>query len=221
MLINIRGTNGSGKTTVARELLRRAPARPIYNILGSRMAEAYELSVIKSAPCFLIGPYLTGTGGCDSIHPYDTVIQLIDKYQRQGHVIFEGVLVASCYGRIGAMLEQWGKQGVIVALDTTLEECISRVNARRGDRPNLNPKQLTAKFHTVQRIVDKCRTAGIIRVEVTSVERCPDLIIQMMEETPWNADGLPHLSLPGPEKGKPSAAAKKQALRGPGQQTLF
>jgi hypothetical protein len=53
MLINLRGTSGSGKSTAVLGLLAQCPHKPIYGALG-RLPEAYALC---ARPVFIIGPY--------------------------------------------------------------------------------------------------------------------------------------------------------------------
>ena len=88
----------------------------------------------RAADVFVLGPYQTATGGCDRIQHYERIPPLIQNPAARGHVIFEGVIVSSTYGQVGALLQRWGKQAVMLTLDTPLEECVRRVNVRRGPR---------------------------------------------------------------------------------------
>jgi hypothetical protein len=148
MLINVRGTSGSGKSTAVLGLLAQCPHKPIYGALG-RLPEAYALC---AQPVFVIGPYTSNCGGCDRILPFALVLQLIEKYAKQGDVVFEGLLMSTFYGDIGRLMET--QDSVVMFLDTPLEVCIARVKARRGGRP-FNPKLLTQKHGTIARLKDK------------------------------------------------------------------
>jgi hypothetical protein len=104
MLINVRGTHGAGKSTVVRALLSASVPRPIYGLLGFRAPVAYRLTLDRcSHDVFVLGPYQTNCGGCDALD-YDVVLDLISKCAPRGHVVFEGALVSSAYGRIGELL---------------------------------------------------------------------------------------------------------------------
>lgn len=173
MLINIRGTNGSGKTTIIRALMDAARSQTrIYGRLGIRSPEAYQLIIPSvAAPVFILGPYVIESGGCDSVQPYDLILDLIEAYQPRGHVVFEGVLVSSSYGRVGRLLERWGQDSVMAFLDTTLEQCIKNVQARRdrrGDGRPFNPHNLTTKFNQIQGSKEKIRAENKVRVEELS-----------------------------------------------------
>jgi hypothetical protein len=173
MIINIRGTNGSGKTTIIRKIFAMAEGRPrqINGVLGTKKAEANELKLpgIKK-PLYILGPYLAGnkfdrgTGGCDQIQPYDLVLELLDKYSVLGHVLFEGVLISSSYGRVGRYMETKGKKNaVMVFLTTPLDVCIKHVKNRRksrkDDRP-FDPHNLTQKYNQIEKSKKGIRSAG-------------------------------------------------------------
>ena len=120
---------------MVRALFQQGTVKRIYGVLGLRQPEAYQLRFPEcAADVFVLGPYQTATGGCDRIQHYERIPPLIEKYAARGHVIFEGVIVSSTYGQVGALLERWGKQAVMLTLDTPLEECVRRVNVRRGPR---------------------------------------------------------------------------------------
>ena len=60
MLINLRGTSGSGKSTAILTVLARFPHKPIYGALGGRLPEAYALTVPGcDRTAYVLGPYLT------------------------------------------------------------------------------------------------------------------------------------------------------------------
>jgi thymidylate kinase len=154
MLINVRGTSGAGKTTVVRALMAQCPRKAIYGIFGPRLPEAYKLTLPH--PAYVIGPYLTPCGGCDRILPFALIPQLIEKYAQQGHVVFEGLLLSTFYGDIGRLLET--RDSVVLFLDTPLELCIERVEARRraaGNFRPFNPMLLAQKHATIARLKDK------------------------------------------------------------------
>jgi hypothetical protein len=100
MLINLRGTSGSGKSTIVRNLMTQCGCKPIHGALGLHLPEAYLLMLPH--PVYVIGPYTTPCGGCDRILPFALVPRLIKQYSQRGHVILEGLLMSTCYGEIGS-----------------------------------------------------------------------------------------------------------------------
>jgi thymidylate kinase len=184
MLISLRGTNGSGKSTVVKALFEATkPARPIYGILGARLPEAYQISVKSKRPVFVLGPYVTACGGCDRLIPFDIIPPLIEKYASRGHVIFEGVIVASIYGQIGTLMEKYKKDAVMLFLDTSLDECIKRVQSRRDARDDgreFDPKNLTTKYRACERVKERVASDGIMRVETASSTKAHKKIIELL-----------------------------------------
>ena len=182
MIISIRGTNGSGKSTIIRTLLKEHKHKPIYGVLGPRMPEAYEVKVPRSkAPVYVLGPYVTSSGGCDSVQPYELIIELIEKYGAKGHVVFEGVIVTSVYGRVGILLEKWGMSAVFMFLDTTLETCLERIEARRGrPRDARLIKNVTAKYNTAMRIKQKVTEEKKMQVATVSSDTGLDFLLKLL-----------------------------------------
>lgn len=182
MIISVRGTNGSGKSTLVRGLIAASKSAPrkFYGVLGPRMTEALGLKVqgVKK-PVYTLGSYHVESGGADQIQPYDLILELLEKYAALGHVVFEGVLVSSSYGRVGRLMEQWGQQAVMAFLATSLEDCLKNVQKRRdgrGDKRPFDPANATSKYHSIVksrvkiieeqkvRVVDLNPTTGLKQV---------------------------------------------------------
>lgn len=162
MILNIRGTHGSGKSTIALQLLKKFE----HEALGSgKRPEGYRIWMpkVSGAALFLVGPYATQCGGCDAIQPYALIWPRVLQYARRGHVLFEGALVSSSVGEIGRAMAR-RKDCVVGFMDTPLEECIRRIERRRearGDNRQLNPHNTTVKFQAVERSRPKLEELGL------------------------------------------------------------
>lgn len=186
-VLSIRGTHGSAKSTIVRELLKLASKKiPIYGALGPRMPEAYELVLTGvKRPVFILGSYEIPTGGCDLIQPYDIILDLITKYAARGHVILEGALVSSSYGRVGQLMEQWGQDSIMAFLDTPLETCIANVEGRRkvrGDVRPFDPKNLTSKFNQIGKSRIKMEAEGKLRTVTLNYGKGSEQILTLLRE---------------------------------------
>jgi hypothetical protein len=156
MLINVRGTSGAGKTTVVRALMALCPHKPIYGVLGPRRPEAYALML--PYPVYVLGPYLTPCGGCDCVQPFALIPKLIERHAQRGHVVFEGLLLSTFFGEIGRLLMETYADSRVMFLDTPLDVCIKRVEARRaaaGNPKPFDPKLLIEKYNTIARLRPK------------------------------------------------------------------
>lgn len=161
LIVNIRGTHGSGKSTVIRTMMSRYGAERLGK--GKR-PDGYRINLpdIKS-PLYVVGPYETACGGCDAIQPYALIWPRVEEYAALGHVVFEGALVSSSYGNIGRASEAYGNRFVFAFMDTPLQVCLDRVASRRkarGDDRPLDPKNTTVKYNNVLRSIPTIRAAG-------------------------------------------------------------
>jgi len=149
MIICIMGTSGSGKSTIVHELLEKYPSAPVKS-KGKTIAHKIDF---PGKPVYAIGRYETQCGGCDGIPTQDEVCRRVKYYAKKGHVIFEGLLVSSCFGRYATLLPKLG-QHKILFLSTPLRTCISRVKKRRKQRGNtkpFNPTNTEAKFFQMKK----------------------------------------------------------------------
>ena len=169
MIVNIRGTSGSGKTTAARALFSLAGRVALYDAprgaspLAGRRPSAYQLGL---QPAYLVGSYETECGGCDTIKTQELVCERVATYAALGHVVFEGLLVSTLYERYARLARSVAPTHPFVwaFLDTPLDECLRHVAERRcarGDLRPLDPTNTTAKWHLMRRLYAKCQAAGL------------------------------------------------------------
>jgi len=156
MIVKLHGTSGSGKTTVARELMKKCVVQPepLPNI-GRKPSGYMALLPGIADPLFILGPYDAVCGGLDSLGEADDHIALLLKYGPQGHVLYEGLLQSGFYGRIGTASEMFGDKHIFAFLDTPLEVCLERVLARRAARGTttpFNPANTEDKYKAIQRL---------------------------------------------------------------------
>lgn len=164
-IVSIRGTHGSGKSTIAKKIIDKYKGVPRLNEKGKPLG--YEVQ-LPAANLFIVGPYVTACGGCDAVQPYSEIWPMVDRYAQMGwDVLFEGALVSSSYGSIGHAMNYWqtnqGAKCVFAFLDTPLDVCLQRIAARRAARGNfepVNPLNTTVKHQNVLRTKDQMRKLG-------------------------------------------------------------
>lgn len=185
MIVNVRGTNGAGKSTVVKDIMKPHRAFPIYGALGPKRPEANKLLDLPrfGKPIYVLGPYLTPAGGADCIQPYERIPELIRKYAVQGHVIFEGIIISCAIGTVGLCLEEYGKDSVVAYLDTSLEECLKAVNERRETRGlEREPlKHVEAHYHAIRSVRDRMLEIDKVKVIDISRETGADIIMELLE----------------------------------------
>ena len=132
-VINIRGTNGSGKTTIVKKVLAAFGGQPIYNEKGK--IKGYVCPDVHGQPLYILGAYETPTGGCDGINKQDTICDLIREFAEKGNVLYEGLLISGLFSRYNDLADTMpGHHHIIGFLDTPLEKCIAQTLSRREAR---------------------------------------------------------------------------------------
>lgn len=143
MIYNIRGTSGSGKTHLTRQLVQMYAGNPIE-------ADGKIFGYILPRNLYVLGRYddaIKG-GGVDNITPHlykryidhggqgnsmDAVEAQVRKWAQRGrHVLFEGIIVTSVWGRWVNLAADEPMH--FLFLDTPLEVCYQRVLERSGGR---------------------------------------------------------------------------------------
>lgn len=172
MIINIRGTSGSGKTTAIRRLMEVLGGKGLRMKIAGRnrpIAHVYERTAGLGSIA-LVGSYETVCGGCDTISHYDTCFGIIRQLEDKGveRVIYEGLRQSGDVKR-ALELHNEGRDLRVLSLTTPLEECLDAVRQRRlaaGNTKEFNPKNTTTKFHLLGRSNERLREAGVRVYEV-------------------------------------------------------
>lgn len=168
MIIQIRGTSGSGKTTVAREVFSRLKAqygaareiftagrrKPLYSLYGHRVA--------------VVGHYESACGGCDNIgsarEVYDTILLIRKKHpDTLKCIVSEGLLLSEDTKWTIQLASEIPLK--VLYLTTDIEECLRRIRKRREEAGNdkpLNEKNSRNRVRTIDRSRNKLIDAGIL-----------------------------------------------------------
>jgi hypothetical protein len=191
MILHISGTSGTGKSHIARELLRRGAAVPHYgpgatqDLLGqwSGRPLGYYLATPRGR-AYVMGHYEVPSGGCDRLlgsmgwSRADVFARVRSLDDIGVHVIFEGLISTGKQWLLDLHAE--GRPLRVVHLDVPLAECVAAIQARRdlrGDDRPLSDVHTVNKMKELQRHLRRWREAGIdvwsgSRAE--AMERCLD-----------------------------------------------
>src|SRR5678815_803 len=91
MIVNIRGTSGSGKSHIVHGILKQGHPIPQFKD-GRKRPMGY---VLEPERLFVVGSYETPCGGCDTIMSQDEIYDLIRDWARQGYnVLYEGLFAS-------------------------------------------------------------------------------------------------------------------------------
>jgi hypothetical protein len=162
MIINIRGTNGSGKTAVAMALLgeRYTVAEHVHDGVKAPLTWSFDEQTVA------VGKYREGyCGGCDAIKTQDAICQAVRTAAATTRpmVVFEGVLVSTLFERYLVLSRSLGERDrsaiTWAFLDTPAEVCMARVLQRNGGKA-INKDLFMEKFNRMPKIRYKAGLAG-------------------------------------------------------------
>src|SRR5262245_12865768 len=140
MIINVRGTHGSGKTELARRVMARFKRKKPLYIEGRKAPIGYLCSnPSEDRKLFVAGSYESVTGGCDTIPKVDLMYTTIRKYAKREHdVLFEGILAQHSTPNIQRLIDA-GNEVAVVVIDVATSKAIKGVKARRRARGDTRP----------------------------------------------------------------------------------
>ncbi len=166
MIINLRGANGAGKSTVVTRIMELYATKQPQLVDGRRQPLLYDLSHESHRPLAVLGHYEIACGGCDTIKTVDEVFRLVYDYDSLGYdVLFEGIMVQDDRTRMIKLKNHVGRENVLViGLKTDIEECLAAVRKRREERGNEKPldeKNTRDRAKRVTRTLDFLADNGV------------------------------------------------------------
>ena len=196
LILNVRGTSGSGKTELARRLLaaygwRRDQTDALDGIEPlhwprRRMPFAYRLRHPRDGcPLVVIGHYQVTSGGCDTIRAQDgglgEAMRVAGDFASRRHDVFmEGLRLSSdvvLSERLAA-----AHRLHILLLNTPVEQCVRNLIARRRAAKRSVPaiERATAEEH--RRVEDACaRLRPHATVEVLNFQSALARVRELLE----------------------------------------
>jgi cytidylate kinase len=199
-VIQIKGANGSGKTTIARQLIGLSnnviPLHDTDNrfrFIGRKPFAMY----LADLDWIVVGNYPEGglSGGCDGLPDVATmkavIAYLVIAYPT-AWILFEGAMISSTmtlyYFIRDLALTDKTFEPVAVLLRASVEGCIKRLEKRKG-------VELTETSFT--RVADKCKAilrqdalyerTHLRHIDVDAVEEC-DMVYDFLVTVEWHYD---------------------------------
>lgn len=143
-VIKLGGVNGSGKTTIAREVMKLAGTDAAHTVLESGKETTVHLGQYLGVPIIVLGKYKAACGGMDTISDKHDRLLLLQRSCMAGRIVFyEGLITGKTYGAMGAMSEDHvnNERGrwLYTFMDTPFDVAVERVLARRAEAGNDAP----------------------------------------------------------------------------------
>lgn len=168
MIVNIRGCNGSGKSTIPMSMMEVDPEFEIVKLGVSKTGKpcAPALTIFPKLGWIALGTYFNKTGGMDTYKTNaDTVLALMYalKNYPEYDIVMEGVIastIKSTYAELFRELEEDGHQVLIMAFVPPLKVCLERIQQRNGGKP-IDEELVASKWRSVISGVEYFRKAGL------------------------------------------------------------
>jgi hypothetical protein len=175
LIVNPRGTSGSGKTELARCIAAEygwydGVANPIHREGRKRPIACCLPHPLGHRPLVLLGDYQATSGGCDTIRLADgglgEAFRLADYYASRGcDVLLEGLLLSSEYHQSTTLAAL--HQLYIIQLDSPLDRCISNVIARQragGSRRSSAARTATMHYSNIEEACRRLQEHAIVEL---------------------------------------------------------
>lgn len=193
-IVNVRGTHGSGKSTLVRAVMDMYGHRePIYlpgllNGKARRNPIGYVLSHTGRRSVFVLGSYEGDQGGgCDNVPQVAVMYKYIRRYaNKKFHVLYEGILAQHGTPHI-IKLHQDGFRVRVVSMDIPIGKAIKSIKRRRKARGNRNPFDATNTKDEVNRVRwcnIKLRAHGVRVTKVRARRDARDLVVRWLGASP-------------------------------------
>lgn len=185
MIIFIRGTSGSGKTTVVRKLMTELLSRrlgqfePKYN---KGRGKPLWYTLMLDPPLVILGHYESPCGGCDTIGSAAAVYDTIKLLPKTTNVIGEGLLLSEDT-KWTKVLAAEGYDVRSIYLVTPVEKCIEQIKSRRasvGNEKPLNTKNTVNRVPVIERGRQKLDEVEGVTCRRASCDQSPSIILKWL-----------------------------------------
>lgn len=192
IVVNVRGTSGSGKTALVRHLLADFgwPAGEAVTRPGRDRPLAWRLAHPRGGrPLAVLGHYGEGAvGGCDTIGQADGglagALALADSLAADSHdVLLEGLILSGEHEATAALARR--RPVHVLRLDTPVADCVRHLCARRRCGPASRPV-LAAKVERERAVMDLAcdRLRGLASVDSLGFPAALARVRQLLTPTP-------------------------------------
>ncbi|GLI90898.1 nucleotide kinase domain-containing protein [Bacillus subtilis] len=165
VLVNIRGCNGAGKSTVPMQMLQNDPGAFMLTVDGKDKA-----TVFPSYGFVAMGRYFSKTGGLDGFKNNEETLKVLELlWELPFSIIMEGVISSTIFSTYCDLFKELEKRnnpkravGVLNLLPP-FEVCLERIKKRTPEKfESIKKDQIEGKWRTVNRNAQKFRDAGVI-----------------------------------------------------------
>lgn len=147
-VINLKGCNGSGKSTIPLRMIQSDKQTVLLTV--SKDDKKPVATFCPTYGVVWLGTYLVKCGGCDSLGDTQVVKQLLKLlWKKNVHIAYEGVIVgdirSTFYEIMQAFREVHPREVCFCFMGTPLKECLRRIQIRNGGK-EINEDLVKGKY---------------------------------------------------------------------------
>lgn len=169
MLVNVRGCNGSGKSTIPMSMLDDPDMYVVEKLYKGKPRKVF--TVFPNYGWVVLGSYHNKCGGLDGYVDTAMILKaawLAVKKFPEYNILMEGVIPSTVYSTYEKLFTEINKKYpdlmiVVLSLLPPLEVCLERIQQRNGGK-NIKEEQVASKWNTVAKNAEKFAQAGIISI---------------------------------------------------------
>lgn len=175
VLVNIRGCNGSGKSTIPMSMMDD-PDMFVQELFWSNGKRMSAFTVFPSYGWIALGTYYNKTGGMDTFKTNEittsTLYAALCMYPEY-NVLMEGIMASTIFSSYAALFgklqQEFGKdlKVLILSLLPPIDTAICRVYERNGGKP-IKEELVAGKWFSVERSAKKFADQGFTSIRVDS-----------------------------------------------------
>lgn len=181
VLVNIRGCNGSGKSTIAMQMMEEDDSYTYHGVGRKENGDPKSpyITVFPRLKWVALGHYRAKTGGMDTIATNEDILSAF-RYAWKNYpsydILMEGVIASTIKSTYIDLFTEYQRKSKDNAIDPPrkiivinflppVDVCIRRVLRRNGGKP-VKEDQIQSKWATVNKNVVAFREAGITALKV-------------------------------------------------------
>lgn len=172
MIIQVRGTSGSGKSTIVRSVMALYPVREPIHEGRRKQPWGYHLrqgdEQQHAGRLYVPGHYEIECGGMDTLPRLaEAMPDVLVEHELGGRdVLMEGLLASEDVRHLLALREKMrhADSMLVIQLTTPIEECLAAIRERRARRGNSNPlseKNTRNRVATIKRACARLTMEGV------------------------------------------------------------
>ena len=173
LIVNIRGCNGAGKSTVPMSMMELDPEFEVVKLGVGKNGKpcAPAITVFHQLKWVALGTYFNKTGGMDTYgtnaETRQALAYALENYPEYD-IVMEGVIastIKSTYAELFTELEEEGHQVLVMSFVPPLEVCLKRIQQRNGGKP-IKEDLVESKWRSVNSGVEYFRNAGLTALRI-------------------------------------------------------